>query len=150
MEKFSDRLKEAMKKRDKKQVDLVNATKIGKATICQYLKGCYEPKPTNINKLAKALNVSEAWLMGYDVSMERKEISYHISENEKQLVDFYNLLNDEGKEEAIKRVEELTLLEKYAEEKKYRIKLPARGSAEKEIIVTETEIKRMIEKSEDW
>ena len=66
----SERLKQAMELRNKKQVDLVRMTGIGKASICTYLSGAYEPKQANAYKLASALNVNPAWLMGQDVPME--------------------------------------------------------------------------------
>ena len=59
-----------MELRHKKQVDLVRMTGIGKSSICTYLSGEYEPKQTNTHKLASALNVNPAWLMGQDVPME--------------------------------------------------------------------------------
>lgn len=59
--------------RKMKQVDLVKITGIGKSSISTYLSGEYEPKQRNIYKIAKALDVNEAWLMGYDVPMERIE-----------------------------------------------------------------------------
>ena len=66
----SERLKRAMKLRNRKQIDLVRMTGIGKASICTYLSGKYEPKQANTYKLAEALNVNPAWLMGQDVPME--------------------------------------------------------------------------------
>lgn len=72
MASIAQRIKEALKIRDMKQADLVEKTKIGKSSISTYLSGAYEPKQKNIYLIAKALNVSEAWLMGYDVPMERK------------------------------------------------------------------------------
>ena len=66
----SERLKYAMQLRNKKQVDLVRMTGIGKSSICTYISGEYEPKQTNTYKLASALNVNPAWLMGQDVPME--------------------------------------------------------------------------------
>lgn len=68
---FSIRLKEAMEFRQMKQSELVEKTNIGKSAISQYLTGKFEPKQNNIYKIATALNVSEAWLMGHDVPMER-------------------------------------------------------------------------------
>jgi repressor LexA len=53
-----------------KQADIVEATKIGKSSISTYLTGEYEPKQRNVYRIAKALNVNEAWLMGHDVPME--------------------------------------------------------------------------------
>ena len=67
----SDRLREAMTARGKKQADIVRATGLDRASISSYLSGKYEPKQTAINKIAVALNVSEMWLWGYDVPMER-------------------------------------------------------------------------------
>ena len=66
---FSERLTEAMKLRGKKQVELVRLTGIGKSSISTYLSGEYEPKQSNAYKLASALNVNPAWLMGQDVPM---------------------------------------------------------------------------------
>lgn len=66
-----DRLREAMAVRGKKQVDLVRETGIDKGSISSYLSGRYEPKQEAIYKLAIALDVSEMWLWGYDVPMER-------------------------------------------------------------------------------
>ena len=66
----SERLQYAMQLRNMKQVDLVRMTGIGKASICTYLSGAYEPKQANTYKLASALNVNPAWLMGQDAPME--------------------------------------------------------------------------------
>lgn len=78
--KISERIKEGMRIRNLKQVDLVEKTGINKATLSQYISGKYEPKQNNIFLLAKALNVSEAWLMGFDISMEReKKLKKHES-----------------------------------------------------------------------
>lgn len=67
----AERLREAMQAADKKQVDLVRETGIERGAISRYLAGKYEPKQAAINKLAVALNVSEMWLWGYDVPMQR-------------------------------------------------------------------------------
>lgn len=67
----NERIKEAMKIREMKQIDLAKATGISKPAISQYVSGKYVPKQAATFLIAKALNVSEAWLMGYDVPMER-------------------------------------------------------------------------------
>ena len=66
----SERLKYAMQLRGKKQTDLARQTGIGKSSICTYLSGDYEPKQANAYKLAAALSVNPAWLMGQDAPME--------------------------------------------------------------------------------
>ena len=68
---IAERMREALSIRNMKQVDLVTKTGIGKSSISTYLSGEYEPKQRNIYKIAQALDVSEAWLMGFDVPMER-------------------------------------------------------------------------------
>ena len=73
MENTSIRIKEALKIRDMKQSELSKLTGISKGALSSYISGTYEPKQRNIYKIAEALNVNEAWLMGYDVPMERKE-----------------------------------------------------------------------------
>lgn len=71
MEDFSFRLKRALTIKNMKPIDLANKSGINKATISQYLSGKYKAKQDNIYILSKALDVNEAWLMGYDVSMDR-------------------------------------------------------------------------------
>ncbi len=75
-ESFVSRLRKAMEIRDMKQADLVERTGLSKSAISQYYSGIYEPKQKALYKIAKALNVNEAWLMGYDVPMERTATEY--------------------------------------------------------------------------
>lgn len=63
---FQKRLKSAMIKRNKTQADLCRETGIISAAMSSYYNGKYEPKPENGELIAKALNVSYSWLMGYD------------------------------------------------------------------------------------
>src|SRR5690554_664381 len=53
-----------------RQVDLVEQTGIAKSAISAYVNGEYIPKQINTYRIAKALGVDEAWLMGKDVPME--------------------------------------------------------------------------------
>lgn len=132
MKTIANRIKEGLVIREMKQSDLVECTGIGKSSISTYISGQYEPKQRNIYKIAKALNVNEAWLMGYDVPMERTteqlgkdlDMEYINSLNElcysKELVtinEYFSILNEEGRKESIKRIEELTHLKKYTETK---------------------------------
>lgn len=74
MKTTSDRIKEGMAIRNLKQADLVERTGISKGALSSYISGKYVPKQNNIYKIAKALNVNEAWLMGADVPMGRNII----------------------------------------------------------------------------
>ena len=69
-ETFSSRLAKAMALRDIKATDLSKITGIDKGSISHYIKGTYKAKDKSLEKLANALNVDVAWLMGYDVPME--------------------------------------------------------------------------------
>ena len=70
---IAQRLREALTASGKKQADLVRETGLDRGSISSYLSGKYEPKQKAIYKMAQALNVNEAWLLGYDVPMGRTE-----------------------------------------------------------------------------
>ena len=81
-ETTSDRLKKIMNERRLKQVDILNMSlpfcqrfnvKMNKSDISQYVSGKVEPSQEKLVVLGMALNVSEAWLMGFDVSPVRKD-----------------------------------------------------------------------------
>lgn len=65
------RLREAFAASGKKQADLARNTGLDKGAISSYLSGKYEPKQKAIGLLARELGVSEMWLWGYDVPLER-------------------------------------------------------------------------------
>lgn len=71
--KFKDRLKEAMENMGISQAKLVQLTNIPKSAMSQYLSGAFVPKQERLSILAQALNVQEAWLLGYDVPMRREQ-----------------------------------------------------------------------------
>lgn len=68
---FAQRLREGLDLREMKQIELATRSGISKYSISHYLKGDWEGKQDAVYELARALNVSEAWLMGYDVPAER-------------------------------------------------------------------------------
>ena len=49
--------------------------KMAKNDLSQYVNDKVQPKQDKLSILGMALNVSEAWLMGYDVPMERYNLS---------------------------------------------------------------------------
>lgn len=68
---FAQRLREGLDLRGMKQIELATRSGISKYSISHYLKGDWEGKQDAVYELARALNVSDAWLMGYDVPAER-------------------------------------------------------------------------------
>lgn len=98
-EPCNKRIKRALELRNMKQADLVEKTGIGKSAISQYLSGKYVPKQTATHLIAKALNVSEAWLMGYDVPIERvEEIKTVVTKEENEFLQLFNQLDSDDKE----------------------------------------------------
>ena len=69
---LKDRLQEAIYLRDKKSVDLVRDLKIPKSAISQYLSGKSQKMDSErLHLICKYLDVSEPWMMGYDVPKDR-------------------------------------------------------------------------------
>ena len=84
MDTTSNRLKQVMEELDINQSELVRRTGINKGALSSYISGRYIPKQRAIYALASALDVSEPWLMGYDVPKNRVEDSNSsLSPNEK-------------------------------------------------------------------
>lgn len=70
-EELSARLREALSAAGLKPIELSEKTGIPKSMISYYMAGKSTPKADRLFKLAVALDVSEAWLMGYDVPKGR-------------------------------------------------------------------------------
>ena len=103
------RLKKALYIRGMRQADLMRITKIPKSSMSEYLSGNFEPKQDRIYILAKALNVSEAWLMGFDVPMERdtEEIppkSAELSDGEKMLLKLFKQVPEDKQKMVIEMI----------------------------------------------
>lgn len=80
----ADRLRELMTEKNWKQVDVINnskpfqeklGVKLGKSALSQYVNGVQAPDQKKLALLALTFNVSEAWLMGYDVPRGREASS---------------------------------------------------------------------------
>lgn len=120
----SVRLKQIMQERNLRQVDLLEMVKpycekynvkINKSDISQYLSGKVKPGQEKLSMLGMALDINETWLMGYDVPKEKQFTveKSTLSIEESLLLKKFNSLNDLGKSEAIKRIEELTFIDRY-------------------------------------
>ena len=69
----STRLQELMHIKNINQVDLCQRTGIPKSSTSMYLSGERSPRQNRLSQIAEKFNISEAWLMGYDVPMERTD-----------------------------------------------------------------------------
>ena len=136
----SERLKQLLSERKMRQVDILDAAKpypekynvkLNKNDLSQYISGKTEPGQSKLSILGMALNVNEAWLMGYNVPMDREcsttDISFleekeqfckrHFPEHSKKIEHLLNdidNLSNKGIDEACKRVHELTLIPEYS------------------------------------
>lgn len=63
---FIDRLKGLMEEKDITQTELAQATGITQSSISDWIRGKYLPKQDKVDLLAKALDVSPAYLMGWE------------------------------------------------------------------------------------
>ncbi len=102
----ANRIAEALLIRGMKQTDLCNLADIPKSSLSLYMRGAYDPKQDRIHKMAKILDVSEAWLVGYDVPMERQDVysprkDIILTESEEELLRLFRLFSDEQKKFAL-------------------------------------------------
>lgn len=117
MKKFStaDRLNQIMRTRNMRQVDILNAAdpfcrkygvKLGKNDLSQYVSGKVEPGQDKLTILGLALNVSEAWLMGYDVSSEREipPTAMNSDGRTQEYIQLFELLSDAQKDMIIRAI----------------------------------------------
>ena len=97
------RISEALNIRGMKQADLCKHAKVPKSSLSLYLSEAYEPKQDRVYNMARVLNVSEAWLMGYDVPMDRIDpqkqnppTEQKLSEGEMLLVELFRKLPEQS------------------------------------------------------
>lgn len=67
---FAERLQKAMNLRGLRQRDIVKSTGLTKGAVSMYVSGLCKPTAKNLYLLSHCLNVSEEWLMGFDVPMQ--------------------------------------------------------------------------------
>lgn len=77
-----ERLKIIMQEKNLRQIDVLALVQpycqrygitMSQSLFCQYCNGTRAPKPDRLIVLAKALNVHEDWLAGYDVARDSGE-----------------------------------------------------------------------------
>lgn len=84
---LKDRLKEAMTMRDKKPVDLVRDLKIPKSAISQYLSGKSQKMDSErLHKICLYLNVSEPWLLGFNVPVDIKKNTEELADRHFEMI----------------------------------------------------------------
>ncbi len=92
--------------------DLSHASEVSKSSISQYLSGSHIPSEENATKMGSVLNVNPLWLMGFDAPMTASSTAEH-DERLACIIDYYQLLNDVGRDTAVARMRELTQIHDY-------------------------------------
>lgn len=117
MKTTAERLQYLMDIRGLKQVDILKMVepyckkykiKLGKSDLSQFVSGKVKPGQSKLSILGMALNVSEGWLMGLPVPMERTDESAALDDEsgavdliDYQIADLILSLTPEKKEEAL-------------------------------------------------
>lgn len=70
-ETFAARMQQLLDVKQITKAELARRTGISRSSITRYVKGDWEGKQDAVYKIALEMDVSEAWLMGYDVPMQR-------------------------------------------------------------------------------
>jgi len=99
MKEIKDRLAEALQIRDMTAAELSRKSGVDKGSISNYLKGKFVPKQNAIGAMAKALDVSPAWLLGFDLTIDGEEPVHVDMEklneaNKARLMAYYQALLD--------------------------------------------------------
>lgn len=99
MEDLKDRLRMALELRGMTAAELSRRSGVDKGALSKYLKGEFTPKQSAVGKMARALDVSPAWLLGFGVTMDGKErIEVDVSKlsdvNREKLLAYYQALLD--------------------------------------------------------
>lgn len=128
-----ERLKEIIEKRNLKQVEILRlcqpycekySIKLTKSELSLYVSGKAQPRQDKLSILSMALNVSETWLMGYDLESSPKfnfkaqllsEIEREYGNNSREILELYIQLDNEDKAEIRGEIKGLLKAEKYFE-----------------------------------
>lgn len=67
---FKDRFSVVLNDRNMSMADVAKITGISRSSLSEYAKGKFVPKQDKVYLISKALDVSPAWLMGFDVDID--------------------------------------------------------------------------------
>ena len=116
------RLKEIMQERNLTQTDIISLTKpyskmldvnISKANMSMYVSGKVTPAQDKLYILGRALNVSEAWLMGFDVPKERPKRPEPVSPVEHYLIEIEEIAQNMNESQLSRLAEYARLLKNF-------------------------------------
>lgn len=106
MEEIKTRIREALEARNMTASDLAKKSGVNKGAISRYLKGTVVPKQSAVGAMSKALGVSPAWLLGYEVNEAGEVLQPQVqiyklnAENQARLLAYYQALIDSQGDES--------------------------------------------------
>lgn len=106
---FADRLKEALVMRKMTKADLSRLAGISKSSLTHYERGDWEGKQDAVYRIAKALHVQEAWLMGFEVPTDAPQsdkerqpsVSEGLSAEELMLIEAFRALPSDERQHVL-------------------------------------------------
>ncbi len=120
-----ERIRKYRTKKGWTQKKLGEKSNIAEPTIRRYELGKLNPKYETLEKIADALDCTPAYLMGWEEDYEFRDVppgepdnleatkKWFALKQKSRLDEAYSKLNQTGQKEAVKRVEELTQIDKY-------------------------------------
>lgn len=113
LRKFGERVKNFRKQKGLSQEQLANAlgytSSNARSAVSKIERGLYDLSAAKIKQLSRALGVSVSELMGWN----DETIEEQLTADELEIVQMYRAFNDEGREEAHKRLDEMSQIDKY-------------------------------------
>lgn len=109
---IADRIKQQIKEQNKSVKGTLSDLHMGINTISALSKG-KEISYVKMSEFAEYLNCSVDYLLGRTDNPQSHTGTGEISQDANKLLACFSALNDEGKEKAIERLEEMAALDKY-------------------------------------
>lgn len=135
---FAKQIKALRTNRKLKQDELAEIVDVKRSTVGKWENGNNYPSVDVLNHLATYFGVTVDYLLGRDELPASKQNALDF-----KILEVFNLLNDMGKREAIKRVTELSHLPSYQNKREIPI------AAHNDAVMDEREINLMREDIED-
>ena len=123
----AERLKYLMESRNLRQADILEmiqpycqryGVNIPRNALSQYVTGKVLPKQDKLTILGLALNVSEVWLMGYDVPMEREAPAAVRDEGREEFIRLFLALDQDNRSRILDLMRALLVSKESADDQK--------------------------------
>ena len=108
---FTRNLNRFVEESGKTQLEIANAIGVSAQTFNSWCRGVAIPRMDKIQKLSDFFGVKKSDLI--DEPSDADNASTLLTADERRLLNYYHMLNPIGKSEALKRIEELSQIERY-------------------------------------